>query len=52
MGRHIYLATHLSVADLEQRYRAAHEPHERTWWQDPVALGKGQTATAVADSTG
>jgi hypothetical protein len=33
MARHLHLATHLSVADLEQRYRAAHEPHERTWWQ-------------------
>jgi enterochelin esterase-like enzyme len=52
MGRHIYLATHLSVADLEQRYRAVHEPHEWTWWQIPWLLAKGQTATAVADSTG
>lgn len=52
MGRYIYLATHLSVADLEQRYRAAHEPHERTWWQILWLLARGQTATAIADSTG
>jgi transposase len=52
MGRHIQLATHLSVADLEQRYRTAHEPHERSWWQILWLLGRGQTAIAIADSTG
>jgi transposase len=52
MGRHIYLATHLSVADLEQRYRAAYEPHERSWWQILWLLARGQTATAIADITG
>ena len=52
MGRHIYLAAHLSVADLEARYRAAHEPHERSWWQILWLLARGQTATAIADSTG
>jgi transposase len=52
MGRHIHLATHLSVADLEARYRAAHEPHERSWWQILWLLARGQTATAIADSTG
>jgi transposase len=52
MGRHLHLATHLSVADLEQRYRAAHEPHERSWWQILWLLARGQTATAVAASTG
>ena len=52
MGRHIYLATHLSIADLEQRYRVAHEPHERSWWQILWLLARGQTATASADSTG
>src|SRR5712691_9580576 len=52
MGRHIHLATHLSVDDLEQRYRAAHEPHERSWWQMLWLLARGQTATAIADSTG
>lgn len=48
----MYLATHLSVADLEQRYRAAYEPHERSWWQILWLLGRGQTATAIADITG
>ena len=52
MGRHIHLAAHLSVADLEHRYRAAHEPHERSWWQLLWLLARGQTATAIADSTG
>jgi hypothetical protein len=52
MGRHIHLATHLSVEDLEQRYRAAHEPHERSWWQILWLLARGQTATAIADTTG
>src|SRR5258706_5494432 len=51
MSRHIHLATHLSVADLEQRYRAAHEPHERTWWQMLWLLAKGQTATTIAENT-
>jgi hypothetical protein len=52
MGRHLHLATHLSVEDLEQRYRAAHEPHERSWWQILWLVAKGQTATAIAESTG
>src|SRR5260221_914929 len=52
MGRHIHLATHLSVDDLEKRYRAAHEPHERSWWQILWLLARGQTATAIAESTG
>jgi hypothetical protein len=30
MGGQIHLATHLSIADLEQRYRASYEPHERS----------------------
>jgi transposase len=52
MARRIRLATHLSVDELEQRYRAAHEPHERTWWQILWLLARGQTATAIAESTG
>jgi len=52
MSRQIRLATHLSVAALEQRYRAAYEPHERTWWQILWLLAKGQTSTAIAESTG
>jgi hypothetical protein len=45
------LARHLSVDELEQRYRAAHEPHERTWWQIRWLLSRGQTAIAIAEST-
>lgn len=52
MGRHIALAPHLSVEELEKRYRAAHEPHERSWWQMLWLLARGQTATAIAESTG
>ncbi len=52
MSRSIHVATHLSVAELEQRYRAAHEPHERSWWQILWLLARGQTATAIADITG
>ena len=52
MTRRIRLATHLSVEELEQRYRAAHEPHERTWWQILWLLARGQTATRIAESTG
>ena len=52
MARRIRLATHLSVAELEQRYRAAHEPHERTWWQIVWLLARGQLAKDIAASTG
>ena len=52
MSRHIHLATHLSVADLEQRYRAAYEPHERSWWQILWLLSQGHTAVQVAAVTG
>jgi transposase len=52
MARRIRLATHLSVEELEQRYRAAHEPHERTWWQILWLLARGQLAKDIAESTG
>src|SRR5258707_6763094 len=52
MARHLHLATHLSVDELEQRYRAAHEPHERTWWQILWLLARGQLAKDIAQSTG
>src|SRR5262245_57318095 len=52
MARRIRLATHLSVDELERRYRAAHEPHERTWWQILWLLSRGQLAKDIADHTG
>lgn len=52
MARRIHLETHLSTDELERRYRAAQEPHERSWWQSLWLLAKGQTATAIAESTG
>lgn len=50
--RRIHLAPHLTTDELEQRYRQASEPHERTWWQILWLLARGQTAPAIADSTG
>jgi hypothetical protein len=46
------LESHLEVDELERRYRAAKEPHERSRWQILSLLVKGQTAAAVAESTG
>jgi hypothetical protein len=42
----------LTSEELEQRYRQASEPHERSWWQILWLLSRGQTAKVVADSTG
>lgn len=50
--RRIHLAPHLTTDELEQRYRQAREPHERSWWQILWLLARGQTAGAVAESTG
>src|SRR5258708_25231618 len=50
--RRIHLASYLTTDALEQRYRQASEPHERTWWQILWLLARGQTAKAVAESTG
>jgi transposase len=52
MGRRIRLEPHLAVEELGRRYRAAQEPHERSWWQILWLLGKGQTAAEIAESTG
>jgi transposase len=48
----IKLASHLSVEDLEQRYRRAAEPTERSRWQIIWLLSKGQLAREIAESTG
>jgi winged helix-turn-helix protein len=48
MARRIHLQPHLSIAELEQRYRAAKEPNERTWWQILWLLAQGHTATELS----
>jgi transposase len=52
MARRIHLRTDLGVDELERRYRAAKEPHERTWWQILWLLARGQLAKDIAESTG
>src|SRR5258707_14058655 len=52
MARRIHLQPHLSVDELERRYRAAKEPNERTWWQLLWLLAQGRTATELAAVTG
>ncbi len=52
MARRIRLEPHLAVDELERRYRAAKEPHERSWWQILWLLARGQTAREVATVTG
>src|SRR5260221_10332072 len=52
MARHLHLQPHLSVDELERRYRAAKEPNERTWWQILWLLSQGHTAVAVSAVTG
>src|SRR5258707_14037594 len=52
MPKHIILAPYLSSDELERRYRNAHEPHERSWWQILWLLSRGQRARQVAESTG
>jgi transposase len=52
MARRIHLRTDLSVDELERRYRAAKEPHERSWWQILWLLSRGRLAKEIAESTG
>jgi transposase len=52
MSNHITLQPHLSRQELEQRYRAAKEPNERTWWQIPWLVSQGRTGREVAMVTG
>ena len=52
MARRIHLRTDISVDELERRYRAAKEPHERSWWQILWLLSRGQLAKEIAESTG
>lgn len=52
MSRHIILQPHLSSDTLEQRYRGAKEPNERSWWQILWLLSQGRTGREVATVTG
>lgn len=52
MTRQLQLQPHLSVAELERRYRSAHDPNERSWWQILWLLSQGHTAVSVAAVTG
>ena len=52
MARRIHLRPDLSVDELERRYRAAKEPHARSWWQILWLLARGQLAKDIAESTG
>jgi putative transposase len=52
MARRIHLRPDLSIDELERRYRAAKESHERTWWQILWLLARGQLAKDIAQSTG
>jgi hypothetical protein len=48
----IHLASHLTTEELEQRYRRASDPTERSRWQILWLLSRGQTGKVVAESTG
>src|SRR5260221_9867333 len=52
MARHIHLQPHLSIDELERRYRAAKEPNERSWWQILWLLSQGHTGVSVSAVTG
>jgi transposase len=52
MSNHITLQPHLTSAELEQRYRAAKEPNERSWWQILWLLSQGRSGREVATVTG
>lgn len=52
MPRRIVLTPHLSVAELEQRYRKAPDPVASRHWQIVWLLAQGRTGQQVAASTG
>jgi hypothetical protein len=52
MARQIHLQRHVSIDELERRYRVAKEPNERSWWQILWLLSQGHTAVAVSAVTG
>ena len=52
MSRRLPLAPHLSLAELEQRYRACRAGVERTHWQIIWLVAQGRPATEVAPLVG
>ena len=52
MARRISLEAHLTVEELEGRYRRIPDPVERSHWHFLWLLAGGMTATAVAAVTG
>lgn len=51
MSRRIKLENHLSLAELERRYRQAEAPVARSHFQIVWLLAQGQTARQVAEAT-
>jgi transposase len=52
MARRLRLPPHLSLTDLEQRYRRATDPVARSQWQILWLLSSGTPTAAVAQVTG
>lgn len=51
MARTLTIPSHLSVAELERRYRTAADPIARSHWQIIWLLARGDPTAAVADVT-
>jgi transposase len=52
MPKRTTVVEHLSVTELEQRYRQAHDPVERSHFQIVWLLAQGKTRPQVAEVTG
>ncbi|HEU5198889.1 MAG TPA: helix-turn-helix domain-containing protein [Ktedonobacterales bacterium] len=52
MPKRLKLTEHLSLAELEQRYRHAKDPVERSQWQILWLLARGAPSEQVAQATG
>lgn len=52
MARHISLEPHLTIEELEGRYRSTKDPVERSRWHFLWLLARGLTAKVIASITG
>jgi transposase len=52
MGKRFQLAAHLSIEEIERRYRASRDGIERSHWQIIWLLAQGQSMAAIATATG